>query len=70
MQDSATLDLTGKELGNMVCFDTCKEDPNCGGVYIKVKKQIYTFLMLYVFYIYSSKLAVDFKCAGQYMSPS
>ena len=37
MQDSATLDLTGKELGNVVCFDTCKEDPNCGGVYIKVK---------------------------------
>ena len=39
MQDSATLDLTGKELGNMVCFDTCKEDPNCGGVYIKVERE-------------------------------
>ena len=39
MQDSATLDLTGKELGNVVCFDTCKEDPNCGGVYIKVERE-------------------------------
>ena len=36
IQDTATLDLTGKELANDVCFDTCKEYPNCGGVYLKV----------------------------------
>ena len=41
MQASATLDLTGKELGDEVCFDTCKEYTNCGGVYIKVKSSIY-----------------------------
>ena len=40
MQVSATLDLTGKELGDEVCFDTCKEYTNCGGVYIKVKSEI------------------------------
>ena len=53
MQDSATLDLTGKELGNVVCFDTCKEDSNCGGVYIKVESADiyfpYVICLLYIF---------------------
>ena len=40
MQASATLDLTGKELGDEVCFDTCKEHTNCGAAYIKVKSEI------------------------------
>ena len=35
-QATATLDLTGKELKREACFDTCKEYPGCGGVYIKV----------------------------------
>ena len=59
MQDSATLDLTGKELGNVVCFDTCKEDPNCGGVYIKVKSMNILSLYHTSSNIYSCKLAID-----------
>jgi len=34
-QATATLDLTGKERREETCFDTCKEYPGCGGVYIK-----------------------------------
>ena len=69
MQASATLDLTGKELGNDVCFDTCKEYTNCGGVYIKVRSFIYfpspfisnVFLYILLVAITQSKLAIDFS---------
>ena len=46
-QATATLDLTGKELKREACFDTCKEYPGCGGVYIKV----WTWNALYSFFL-------------------